>query len=314
MRWRAFEHPMSSDAPVLPGSPTFVRRPPHLPRSMTTAERLPSSFAPPPGAIDFDAATDQLYRSFAEVPFRPDMWRCAHCVTAAEVAALGVDVADIPPALVARFLTKAGTTWGGADDVRRIAPRALHLAAEQRLPVNRSVVLTKLSSADWATWPVHQVDAVCRFLLAEWDRLLLTPPRPGHAAHRWLRQTAATIADLEPFLASWQREMGARPGPPAVHLAVLLVNSELRPDFPATINDLFAPPSTSRTTPLASGTDAGIGQAALAEQFGAWLASPVTEANLAQASTALRHTAHSRRLTLAVDRLRRYRTARTRAA
>lgn len=278
-----------------------------------------------PTGVTFDHAVDQLYRSFDDVGFRPDMPRCPHCVTNHDVDRLGARVRDLDPVLVARFVTKAGTTWGESDDLRRVAPRALHLAAEQRLPVNRAVLLHKLSSLDWAAWPAHQVDAVCRFLLAEWERLLVSTPRPGHSAHRWLRQTAPAMADLAPFLDTWQRNLAGDPGPAAVHLAVLLVNSELRPDFPATVANLFEPPAGAVTTTAdqAAATDqlgtidlreGRTGQRrSLPDQFGSWLAEPATEANLSRAATALDHTTDARRLKLAVDRLRRYRAARTRA-
>lgn len=266
------------------------------------------NIATSPDGGTFEGAVDLLYRSFDDVAFRADMPRCAHCVGDDDVAALRTDVRDLEPALVARFVTKAGTTWGDSVDLRRIAPRALHLAAEHSLPVSRAVVLDKLVSADWANWPPRQVDAVRRFLLAEWRRLLLSPPRTGHAAHRWLRQTATAESDLGPFLDLWQQELAADAGAAPVHLAVMLVNSELRPDFPATVTDLFDQPDPER-----GWVRAGTTAEDLAGQLDAWLAAPVTEANLARAASALSDTADARRLGLAVERLRRYRTARARS-
>lgn len=277
-----------------------------------------SSSSVPAGS--FQHAADLLYRSFEDVAFRPDMARCAHCVDDGDVRRLGTDVRHLDRDLVARFVTKSGTTWGDADDLRRIAPRALHLAAEADLPVSRGIVLAKMAAARWVGWEPHQVEAVRHFLLAEWERLLLSPPRQGHVAHRWLRETATAADDLGPFLEAWQRELAAEPGPAAVHLAVLLVNSELRPDFPDTIADLFAPPvvTTARVggAVRADGTAEVGGPArsspATSHQFGAWLAAAATETDLTRAATALDHTADARRLALAVERLRRYRTARAR--
>lgn len=241
----------------------------------------------------FAAATTALYEAFSPEVHRPAMPRCRHCVTDADVALLAAPVPGLDPAVVGRFVAKAGTTWGDGADLHRVAPRALHLAADHQLPCSRAVLLDKLAAAGWSLWPPAQVDAVCRFLLAEWERLLTSPPRPGHAAHRWLRQTAAVVADLDPFLRRW-REVLETPGAPAVHLAVVLVQSDLRPDFPASITALFE-------------TDDA------ADRFGTWLAADTTLEHLRRAADALATSPDARRLALAVDRLTRYRTARSRA-
>ncbi|MBP7631468.1 MAG: hypothetical protein KA758_13520 [Acidimicrobiales bacterium] len=269
----------------------------------TLPPAAPPHAAPPPAPspglpVDpsaFDAATAALYGAFADVPHRPAMPHCRHCVTDAHLALLAAPVAELAPEVVARFVAKAGTTWGDGHDLRRVAPRALHLAADHLLPFSRAVLLEKLAAAGWSSWPPAEVDAICRFLLAEWQRLLASPPRAGHAAHRWLRQTAAVVADLDPFLRAWSQALAGPPGPPAVHLAVVLVQSDLRPDFPSSINALF------------DTTEA-------ADQFGAWLAAPATFDRLQTAADSLARTPDTRRLSLAVDRLTRYRAARARAA
>lgn len=241
----------------------------------------------------FSLATAALYTTFAGVPHRPDMVRCQHCVTAADVSALAADVSSLSPDLVARFVAKVGTTWGDGRDLRRIAPRALHLAADHQLGLSRSVLLDKLAAAGWSGWTPGQVDAVCRFLLAEWGRLIASVPRSGHSAHHWLRQTATAIGDLDPFLDSWTRALTGPPGAPALHLAVVLVQSDLRPDFPNSASALF---DDTRS----------------AEQFAAWLDTDLPAQHLTRAAQALGGTSDARRLGLAVDRLNRFRAARAR--
>lgn len=249
---------------------------------------------------EFESARDRLYREFASVDFDPHMERCAHCVSPADVAALGGEVRTLDPAIVARFVAKAGTTWGGPDDLRRVAPRALSLSADAALPIHRSVLLDKLVTTGWSAWPAPQVDAVCRFLLAEWTRLLSSPPRAGHAAHQWLRQTARATADIGPFLARWQAAMDAQVAAPrrrsaTVHLAVLLVKSDFRPDFPGSIALLF--------------DHDRVGTGGPSDQLAAWLTSTVTGSQLSHAAAALAGTSDSRRVDLAVERLRRYHAA-----
>ena len=162
---------------------------------------MPTS--PDPSA-SFDDATRALYAAFADVAHRPNLARCRHCVTDSDVAALAGAVTTLPAPSISRFLAKAGTTWGDGEDLRRVAPRALHLAADRQLTFGRQVLLEKLANAGWSTWPPAQVDAICRFLLAEWTRLIASPPRPAHCAHGWLSQTATVVSDLTPFLKAWE--------------------------------------------------------------------------------------------------------------
>ena len=242
----------------------------------------------------FEQARSLLYREFATAEFNSAMAHCHHCVSPDDLVALGAPVEMLDAGLVARFVTKSGTTWGTSDDLRRVVPRALELSADAALPIHRAVLLEKLASTGWADWPAPQVTAICRFLLAEWARLLLSTPRPGHAAHRWLRQTARAVDDLKPFLTAWQTAMGSQVPASgrraaAVHLAVLLVNSEFRPDFPESITLLF--------DEAASGGSTDVAGAVPAAQLEGWLLSTATESQLSQAADALANTSDSRRQT-----------------
>ncbi len=160
----------------------------------------------------------------------------------------------LPPDLVARFVIRAGTTWGGPDDLRRVVPRALVLSADHALPVDRTVLWDKLRWAGWPAWPDREVEAGGRFLRAEWGRLVRSEPRPAHAVHRWLVPTSGATHDLSPFLDDWHEALGPLT-PPAHHqaavghLVALLLDSPLRPDLPDTVADVIPartpPPSSS---------------------------------------------------------------------
>ncbi len=238
-------------------------------------------------------ATVALYDAFTSVPFDQGMARCPHCVSKEQVELLGSAVPALAPDLVARFVVKAGTTWGGPSDLRRVAPRALDLAAEGRLPVSRTLLWEKLRAAGWPAWPPRQVAAVHGFLEAEWDRLLRSPPRRAHAAHRWLGQTAHGIDDLTPFLDAWHDALGPltpRPHQEAAvgHLVALLTTSAFRPDLPETVADL-----------VPAGSPA-------ADQLTAWLSGPATGHELRRAAAAMADTGEARRVSVAVERLRRF--------
>lgn len=241
-------------------------------------------------------ATERLYTAFAGVGFDPGMARSPGSVTEHDVAALGGPVTTRPPELVARFLVKAGTTWGGPDDVRRIAPRALELAADNQLPIDRGLLWAKFRWAGWPDWPTYQAVTTRAFLRAEWGRLLRSDPRPAHLAHRWLREAASGVDDLTPFLDDWHDALGPLT-PPAHHraatghLVVLLINSPLRPDHPATVRDLFP------------------GHPDAAAQLTTWLTGPGTDHELRRAARTLADTSDSRRVAVAVERLHRFRAA-----
>ena len=241
-------------------------------------------------------ATDNLYSAFGKLPFDPSMAHEPASVTNDDLELLGQNVRTLPPALVARFVLKAGTTWGGPDDFRRIAPRALELAADQQLPIDRGLLWAKMRWAGWTEWPTQQNVTVRVFLRCEWARLLRSSPRPTHVAHRWLRYAADGLDDLAPYLSEWH--VALDPSSPAPfhraatgHLVLLLVNSPLRPDLPSTIGDVFP-----------AHPDA-------AEQVKEWLADPTTSELLDRARILLADTSDARRVGVAVDRLFRFTTA-----
>ena len=238
-----------------------------------------------------------MYGAFESCSFDPEMARSPGSVTDDDVTALGSPVESLPADLVARFVLKAGTTWGTPDDLRRVTPRALELAADQALPLDRRLLWAKLRWAGWTSWPTYQVVTIRAFLLAEWERLLRADPRPAHIAHRWLREATDGIEDLGPFLDLWTELLNTTE-PPAHHrattghLVLLLTNSPLRPDRPQTTAQVL-PGSPDQATQLAD-----------------WLAGePVREA-LDQSVVLLAGTTDSKRVQLAADRLARYRARR----
>ncbi len=267
---------------------------------MVSSSLIDRSYRPSAKGFSLAPAAAHLYAAFADVPQPAVVSHCPHCVSLAELQALTGPVAALSPELVSRFIRKAGTTWGDADDLRRIAPRALTLAADHRLNVSRSLLWQKLRWAGWSTWPDPQSDAVGRFLLAEFTRMLRVPPRPAHMAHRWLGQVSAGIDDLSGFLTVWHDSMGPLPEPaiqqPAVHhLVELLTSSPLRPDLPATLADVFP-----------SNPD-------VADQVRAFLTGPGIDLDLRRTASDLSGSSSARRVNVAVERLRRYRAAVERA-
>lgn len=262
---------------------------------MVSSSLTDRSYRPQASGLTLGPAARALYVAFAPMAPPPATPYCPHCVETGELEALAGPVAQLDPALVARFVRKAGTTWGAPDDLRRIAPRALTLAADHRLPLSRRLLWEKMRWARWLTWPPEQRDAVGRFLLAEFGRLLAQPPRPASVAHRWLDQVSAGIDDLSGFWTVWHDTMGPLPDPAVQHAAVdhlveLLTSSPLRPDLPATVEAVFARPEA-------------------AAQLTEFLTGPGTDHELRRVAAEAVGQPSARRLGVAIERLRRFRVA-----
>ncbi|MGH9188064.1 MAG: hypothetical protein ACRD0U_20015 [Acidimicrobiales bacterium] len=154
------------------------------------------------------AAVERLYTTFRDYPPRPAMPVCAHCVTADEVVAL---LAQPPRSTegkrLARYATKAVTTWGDADDLRRLLPRLCELAATGDDNVELGVVAAKLRWAGWLRWPPDEQAAVFDLLEALWLRELTGWPAV-HPAPALVHAVAAAVDDLRPFLDEWHLLLG----------------------------------------------------------------------------------------------------------
>lgn len=263
---------------------------------MVSSALADRTYRPSPHGFSIEPAAADLYAAFAPVAGSSPVPHCSHCVSGADLEALAGPVSSLDAALVSRFVRKAGTTWGGTDDLRRLAPRILTLAADHRLDVSRSLVWQQFRAAGWEDWPQVETDAIGRFLLAEFTRLLRVPPRPAHVAHRWLAQVSTGIDDLSGFLTVWHDSMGPLPDPAiqitAVgHLVELLTSSPLRPDLPATMVDVF-PQNPS-----------------VAAQVTDFLIGPGTDLDLRRAASEQSASPSARRVNVAVERLRRFRSA-----
>jgi hypothetical protein len=263
---------------------------------MVSSALADRSYRPSPDGFSLEPAAAALYAAIAPRPRSTRVPHCEHCVSDADVAALQARPSTLAPDLVSRFVRKAGTTWGGTAELRRVTPRVLTLAADHRLNVSRSLVWRQLRAARWTTWPQEEVEAISRFLLAEFTRLLRVPPRPAHVAHRWLADVSAGVDDLSGFLTVWHDSMGPLPDPSiqitAVgHLVELLTSSPLRPDLPPTMADVF-PQNPS-----------------VAPQVTDFLLGPGTDLDLRRAASELSSTPSARRINVAVERLRRFRAA-----
>ena len=174
---------------------------------------------------------------------------------ASSLRALGADDLD-------RYVRKAMTTWGDANDFRHFLPRVLELAVDDADSfVEIEIIFGKLAYADWTRWPAAERTVIESFLSRRWD-LGLTQDPPGalrgsHSrfdADSWLCGIALTGLDTEPYVDAWRHRGGAST---VGHVATFL---ELNPKLmtAGTLGNAFWEPGT----PQAS---------ACADQMRAWL-------------------------------------------
>jgi hypothetical protein len=168
------------------------------------------------------AAVDRLYAVFGASPQRSRVEFCRHCTTDDEVASIAsTPVRELTAADLDRYLPKALTTWGDADDLRMVLPRVVELMSAHALATDPAVPLTKLARAGWRGWPHEQQAAIEDALSALWLSALATPPFE-HRAWRLLTAIAEATDDVKPQLDDWQLVLFSSAPEREVALAQLL--------------------------------------------------------------------------------------------
>ena len=71
------------------------------------------------------------------------------------------------------YYFKAMTTWGEINDFKHFLPRIFELLAELPIDFDEWVTLGKLNYGNYKDWPDNEKEAVHRFLLVFWQKLLV---------------------------------------------------------------------------------------------------------------------------------------------
>ena len=157
-----------------------------------------------------ELALERVYAAFAPHSLGGAMQVWRPDVTAGDVAALSGPRREVTPEAIDRWLPHAVTTWGTADDLRALLPRALELFAAGRLTTSPEVLFTKVRLAGVATWTVEEQAAVEDLITAVWLATLVThPSATGHPAWRLLVGLAELGDELSPFLDDWLLMLGS---------------------------------------------------------------------------------------------------------
>jgi hypothetical protein len=169
---------------------------------------------------DLNAAVEELYQTFAEVPLAEQVDFCAHCVDPERVETLRrVPLRRLAPEHLGPLMCKATTTWGDLTYFTHFLPRLLELLAAgdmeewsypSFLPSRLARCLTEGTES--------QRSAIDDFLRAWWFSTLSSWPSPCQA-----RDVLDTIdrsgLRVVPYLAVWPVAAGE---PATRHLAAFV--------------------------------------------------------------------------------------------
>ena len=118
---------------------------------------------------ELQSVIENLYQTFIIYPRKPEMEGCPCCVSSADKEKIHskqlrlLDEEDL-----ARYASKAMTTWGDTEDYKHYLPRIFELLTTRDFIVDTFIVLGKLEYGQWKNWPENEKDAIVSFLLAWW--------------------------------------------------------------------------------------------------------------------------------------------------
>ncbi|HEX4973343.1 MAG TPA: hypothetical protein VFV69_20050 [Steroidobacteraceae bacterium] len=114
-------------------------------------------------------AIERIYRVFSAYPHPRALDGCP-CCTSRQVAQplvtkplRALDSQDLE-----QYAFKALTTWGTVEDYKYFLPRIIELTVSGDLLWDIEMTLGKLAYGDFASWPLHERQAIEDFLLDAW--------------------------------------------------------------------------------------------------------------------------------------------------
>lgn len=242
-----------------------------------------------------ELALTDLAEVFAVYAYRVTMPACAHCVSADDRRLLGRHLPRIPGPVLDRFVAKSLTTWGEADDLKRVLPEVLSRLVRGHLGVPEALVGARLRRAGWLDWPAAEAPAVHRALRALWLVTLDAAPGPGQVpAINRLGLVVSAEDDLGSYLELWEDRLES-PGDPTARLHAVLQ-----------LADLLAPFADGRAKRLNRAFP--LARRSVVSQLDHWLRQPQVVQRLAHAADVLGPTPEGPTLARAREGLARLRT------
>lgn len=164
-------------------------------------------------------AIERLYRVFSLHPASLKCF-CLCCVTPEESKALlAKRLRELTGDDLSRYMHKAVTTWGTAEDFKHFFPRLLELALTEQEDFGLSELSRKLAVCEWPTWTKEERATVLTVLQDEWITLLNCDlDRAKWEAFFFLLHMAPFEANNLHWLNQWSAQSGYSP---RSHLAQL---------------------------------------------------------------------------------------------
>ena len=160
------------------------------------------------GTAELNEAIERLYSTFGSYPLRDRIDSCPCCRGPRETRHLHTKLLrDLTAEDLGLYAFRAMTTVGDADDFRHFLPRIFELLLCAEFPVDKEVVLSKLTYAKWTEWPTGEIEAVRAYLTELWIWARRQPPDPypyvPAEIGSWLCAIARAEQDIEPYLEAW---------------------------------------------------------------------------------------------------------------
>ena len=118
---------------------------------------------------ELKSAIERLYQTFAIYPCKSTMEGCPCCVSGSDKEKIhSKHLKQLEEGDLAKYASKAMTTWGDTEDYKHYLPRIFELLATTGFIVDTFIVLGKLEYGQWKNWPEYEKDAIVSFLFAWW--------------------------------------------------------------------------------------------------------------------------------------------------
>lgn len=155
-------------------------------------------------------AIEQLYSAFERYPLRDRMESCPCCDGGASSRPLHTKrLRRLTGEDLRLFAFRSMTTAGDVDDFRHFLPRILEILPDD-FPVDKEVVLGKLTYGRWGEWPSNERKAVRDYIRALWVWALRRQPEEDNFTSAQIGSYLCAIAradpDLSYYLAAWDSD------------------------------------------------------------------------------------------------------------
>lgn len=156
-------------------------------------------------ALSLPLALEQLYLTFSPHVLPGEVGMAPHRDPEEELGALmRKPLRQITAGEMDLYASHALTTVGDVDLFKYALPRLLELVSEEEMLTDEAVVLSRLTYAEWMTWPAPEQAAIRDFLLAWWAKTLQVDfGDVQFGSYEVLCSVAQAETDLTSYLEFW---------------------------------------------------------------------------------------------------------------